>query len=94
MKYFFLVWALVLAGCASTPPVVNKVHHVPFPDPITGFNKQWEVKVINDVPYVALKYEDFLDFETWLIDVKRYNKDLKSMVCYYRTDLDEETCKE
>lgn len=93
MKKLVLL-ALLLTGCASAPVVEEKqVHHVAYPDPIVDFNKQWEVKVINDVPYVGMKYDDFLDFETWLIDVKRYIKDQTSMICYYRTDLHEEKCK-
>lgn len=92
MKKLILL-ALLLTGCASNQVKEPQIHHVAYPDPIVDFNKQWEVKVINDAPYVGMKYDDFLDFETWLIDVKRYIKDQNNMICYYRTDLHEEKCK-
>lgn len=85
---------MLLTGCASvvpTSPEVPKIHPQ-WPAPVSPIDVNW--KVINqEGPQVALSYKESQDLRIWLEDVKRYLQQMKTMVCYYRVELNEPKCE-
>mgnify|MGYP001175442926 CR=1 FL=1 len=91
-----LLGSLIIYGCSTKPPVV--IYDVPkvdpvWPEQITPVNIKWKVVNVNDKPYVGTSYQESLQFRIWMEDVYRYIKDANSMICFYRTHLNEQKCE-
>lgn len=87
--------SMLLVGCNQEPRVASEAVRVDvaWPNPIGELASEWEVVSVNGQPYVGMPFEQFqTGFRPWLNDVKRYMKDSKSMICYYRTPLNEPKC--
>ncbi|WCZ66330.1 hypothetical protein [Yersinia phage MHG19] len=93
MKKLILLAALVLVGCANDPVKQPTKHLDPsWPTPVQSYSTEWKVIIVDGQAYMALPYGESQEFRIWLEDVKRYVKDQKGMICYYRKDLREEKC--
>lgn len=81
---------LFLSACTSTPavpPVVSAekpVYHPAMPRPIEVCNVHWEVLIVNNTPYVALTYEDNINFAKCGMEQERYLSELLLVTCHYR----------
>lgn len=83
-KMILLVLSIFLAGCEFLPfTEKSTVYHPPMPRQISVYNVDWKVIVIDDVPYVALTYEDSLEFRIFLEDVHRYIIESNAVLCFY-----------
>lgn len=88
--------SVLLIGCGSGARVAPETIRVDvaWPNPINELKAEWQVVDVGGQPYVAMPFEQFqTEFRPWLNDVKRYMKDSKSMICYYRSPLNEPKCK-
>lgn len=81
----------LLVGCGTTPtpptvPDVSNqvVYHPPLPRPTQVCYIQWKVLVVEGQPYVALSYEDNINFAICAKDLERYLSELNLVVCHYR----------
>lgn len=93
MKHL-IIPIMLLTGCTSVVPAPQEVPkiHPQWPAPVQSLDVKW--KVINkDGPQVALSYKESQGLRIWLEDVKRYLQQMKTMVCYYRVDLNEPKCE-
>ncbi|AHJ86809.1 outer membrane lipoprotein [Salmonella phage STP4-a] len=89
-----IVSMALLIGCASKPEAVPKpLIHPSWPEPISAWNGNWEVKVIDGEAWVGMPFAESQEMRIWLNDVSRYVKDANATICYYRKDLNEERCK-
>lgn len=86
-----VVGAYLLAGC--TVSSVTSLHPPP-PDPVEPISLDWKIEVVENKARVYLSWEDAQKFRMWLEDFKRYTRESKVIMCYYRKDLNEERCKE
>lgn len=88
-----------LIGCATkieqVPVEVTKsVYHPNRPSPVEPFSPKWKVIVDeNGKSFVSMSYSDSVRYRIWLEDVKRYIQSQNSIICGYRTDLNESECK-
>ena len=94
---------VLFTGCSNTRPVLKtdsmvKIEdsilvHPELPSPILDYNMKWHVHVIGEKVYVALGYNDSIEFRKLLEDMKRYIVESNHLLCYYRKDLKEDICK-
>lgn len=82
---------IVLVGCTSTEPpnvIEKQVYHPEWPAPYRACNVNWEVLVVESVPYVAMSYNDSLSLAVCTRDALRYIKDINNKFCHYRPETD------
>ena len=86
----------LLSGCSQSVPEVPRDNtlHPSWPDPIKPYTGKWQVKIIDDRPWVGMPFDESQEFRIWLNDVNRWAKDANGMICYYRKDLNETRCKQ
>lgn len=91
-----LLSSFILFGCASTVVEIEKpvVAHPSFPLPIKPRDVSMKTLKLEDKPYIIMTVKDSQNLNIYMTDMFRYIKDMKSMVCSYRRDLNEEYCKE
>ncbi len=86
-----ILLATTLAACETTPaiPVAAPklepmVYHPQMPKPLAVCDVTWKVLVVDNTPYVALTYEDNINFAVCAKDLERYLSELTLVVCQYR----------
>lgn len=86
---------MTMIGCTKDVVYQNNptLNHPTMPAPIQERTVKVKVIKVNGEVYVAKTYEDDIEFNIWLEDVIRYATDLKSLLCFYRKDLNEPDCK-
>lgn len=91
MRKMILATLLILAGCASAPPLPQPVakaetpiFHPTLPKPLKVCYVHWKVLVVDGVPYVALSYEDNINFAMCGKDLEAYISELNEAICQYR----------
>lgn len=97
-----LLLIITVSGCSTTAtvPVIDdkidvdsfSITHPSRPLPVQKVYIKWEVMDQDGEPYVALKYEDSLEFRKFLNDIERVLKTYGEMLCYYRKKLKEPVC--
>ena len=92
--------SFLLLGCSTTvvpppqPAPVVVEYHPPWPDPLQPCPIKWETFNINNKPYVALSFEDNLNFAICGQDMRKYILETRQIICHYRRSLSEPQCKE
>lgn len=91
MRAVIFAAVLALVGCTSTPEptkvpdVSNKItYEPPMPKPLEVCDVHWEVLIVDNKPYVALTYEDNVNFAVCAKDLEKYISELTLVVCQYR----------
>ena len=93
MNKLLLIGAILLTGCtAIKDPVIQQKSDPSWPDQISTYNSHWQVKVIDGQAFVGMPFDQSQDFMVWMNDIKRYIADDNSMLCYYRSHLNEPRC--
>ena len=89
--------ALLLVGCGSTPPtppaeVLSEkiIYEPPLPKPLRFCDVTWKVLIVDNQPYVALSYEDNINFAVCAKDLEKYISEVNLVVCHYRQCIKEE----
>ncbi|MDX1532654.1 MAG: hypothetical protein R3230_00450 [Nitrosopumilaceae archaeon] len=100
--YIFVI-SLFLTGCFSSNPVIfeENFSHPDLPNPVQPYTFDFKVitnenkeTIINDGDvYLAIDYNDSLLFRQFLEDMKRYILESGVVICYYRSELEENFCK-
>lgn len=98
IKAVLMAAALVLAGCESTPygEDVSVTVHPNWPSPVEvpvvgdprvmpDPNNQGNVIIIQDL-------SDWVRFQIFMHDVKRYMRDSREMICFYRKEIQGDYC--
>ena len=82
---------LSISGCSVTPsePVEPAVYHPTWPQPYEVCDVEWKVFIIEEEPFVALSFDDNLEFANCSIDLIRYIRELNMKFCHYRPEGDE-----
>lgn len=89
------ILSLVLVGCASTEPVVEvPVYHPPWPAPVDVCPISPSLKIIDDIPYMTLTFDEYLVLGQCYKDYLRYVKEIKKVTCVYRPTKDAQCSKE
>lgn len=96
-------FAFLLASCstASVAPIIDDkikvqeldISHPQRPLPVQKVSIKWQVFNINENTYIALSYNDSIEFRKLLEDMKRYILEQKEMLCFYRKSLKETVCE-
>lgn len=87
---------LVLLGCTPKPeylPTEETVHHVNWPTPLEVCSYSFEFKNVDNTAVVQIPYADWVKLTKCRERETNYILNLSSMVCFYRTDLEEVRCK-
>jgi len=102
---FLLV--IILSGCASQPNPPTDVRfsqpfsHPELPNPVQPYKFDFYVVTEDNVEefinqpkvFVAIEYQQTLDFRQFLEDMKRFMLEANGVICYYRVDLKEQFCE-
>lgn len=88
--------AFLLVGCELTPtpkPAPAATIHPSWPLPVMPYKFDWKVIVLNETEvYVALEYDQSVEFRVFLEDIKRYIEESNGMICFYRKEIKEPKC--
>jgi len=98
-----LMFCVILSGCASTPPDISfneTFSHPELPNPVQPYKFDFYVVTEDNVEefinqpkvFVAIEYQQTLDFRQFLEDMKRFMLEANGVICYYRKDLKEQFC--
>lgn len=94
-KLLLALVCIAMVGCSTTKqPVIQQKQDPNWPDQIQQFpDINFKVDNINGKLWVGMTFQDSNELASWLNDEKRYIQDQKSMICYYRSHLNEPRCK-
>lgn len=91
MRKLIAVLCIFLAACSSTPVTTDQlekvdtpVFHPPMPKPVQVCYVHWNVLVVDNQPFVALSYEDNINFAMCGKDLEAYISELHEVICHYR----------
>jgi len=102
--FFIIFIAIGIGGCASTTPIQvtfdENISHPELPNPVQPYQFKFYVVtesnvesfVNQDKAYVAIEYQETLEFRQFLEDMKRFMLEANGVICYYRVDLQEQFC--
>jgi hypothetical protein len=101
MRKALVLVAALLVGCETTPvappvvpPVSEKItYEPPMPKPLQFCDVKWKVLVVDNQPYVALSYEDNINFAVCAKDLEKYISEVNLVVCHYRQCSKEENAR-
>ena len=89
-----IVMLFTLVGCVTTEePEVTAQYHPAWPTPYEVCDVDWKVIEYKEAPYVALSFDDNLEFATCTIDLIRYIKEMNTKFCHYRPEEDTRCAK-
>lgn len=98
------IMTLFLTGCFhNVKPQVNfdeNFSHPELPNPVQPYSFDFYVITEDNVEkftdqenvFVAIEYEETLEFRQFLEDMKRFMLEANGVICYYRQDLEEQFC--
>lgn len=101
MVVFLFVSLLSGCGLFSEPEkeyiyIEKPMIHPERPEPVKKPNLKFKTIVIEEdgqeIPYVAMHRNDSGNFAIWMEELKAYIKKLNSILCFYRSDIDEPMC--
>jgi hypothetical protein len=91
-----------VSGCSSTPDITfnENFSHPELPNPVQPYtfdfkvitNENKDEKIEEGQVYLAIDYNDSLQFRQFLEDMKRYMLESNQLICYYREELQEQFC--
>lgn len=93
-----LLISVILIGCTTTTTVVEVdkplVAHPSLPTPVKPRVVNMKAMNYEGVPLVIMSVKDSQNLRVFNEDMLRYIKNINSIVCGYRRELNEDFCKE
>lgn len=95
LKIVLICLSALATGCSQAVPEPIEVEkmHPTWPDQIKAYEGKWQVKVIDGTPWVGMPFDESQKYRSWMDDISRYVQDSNDVICYYRSELQEQKCK-